>query len=235
MMLYRSGPLCYIIFIAKSHGMKGDIPLLNVLIAGIIALLIGIAFCFAGYRFFRILIAIWGFLAGFLLTAQAFAISSNGHFLISIVGLVIALIVGLVFALLAYYLYVDAVVILCASVGFWVGTGLMTAFGFGIHSGPALIVGIIFAILLAFLTLALNLARFIIIITAFGGASTIITGVLLLLRVIPLDYLSLGVVGAIIRGSLLWSLIWLILAIVGIIAQLSSTQQYAQEYARSQF
>ncbi len=216
--------------------MKGDIPLLNVLIAGIIALLIGIAFCFAGYRFFRILIAIWGFLAGFLLTAQAFAISSNGHFLVSIVGLVIALIVGLVFALLAYYLYVAAVVILCASVGFWVGTGLMTAFGFGIHSGPALIVGIIFAILLALLTLALNLAKFfIIIITAFGGASTIITGVLLLLRVIPLDYLSLGVVGAIIRGSLLWSLIWLILAIVGIIAQLSSTQQYAQEYARSQF
>jgi len=210
--------------------------LLNVLIAGIIALLIGIAFCFAGYRFFRILIAIWGFLAGFLLTAQAFAISSNGHFLVSIVGLVIALIVGLVFALLAYYLYVAAVVILCASVGFWVGTGLMTAFGFGIHSGPALIVGIIFAILLALLTLALNLAKFfIIIITAFGGASTIITGVLLLLRVIPLDYLSLGVVGAIIRGSLLWSLIWLILAIVGIIAQLSSTQQYAQEYARSQF
>ncbi|HLI05846.1 MAG TPA: DUF4203 domain-containing protein [Ktedonobacteraceae bacterium] len=210
--------------------------MLNVLIAGIIALLIGIAFCFAGYRFFRILIAIWGFLAGFLLTAQAFAISSNGHFLVSIVGLVIALIVGLVFALLAYYLYVAAVVILCASVGFWVGTGLMTAFGFGIHSGPALIVGIIFAILLALLTLALNLAKFfIIIITAFGGASTIITGVLLLLRVIPLDYLSLGVVGAIIRGSLLWSLIWLILAIVGIIAQLSSTQQYAQEYARSQF
>lgn len=210
--------------------------MLSVLIAGILALLIGIAFCFAGYRFFRILIAIWGFLAGFLLTAQAFAISSGGHFLVSIVGLVIALIVGLVFAALAYYLYVAAVVILCASVGFWIGSGLMTAFGYGIHSGPALIVGIIFAILLAFLTLAFNLAKFfIIIVTALGGASTIITGVLLLLSVIPLDYLSLGVVGAIIRGSVLWSLIWLVLAIVGIIAQLSSTQQYAQGYAQSQF
>jgi hypothetical protein len=210
--------------------------LVRVFVAGILILLIGIAFCFAGYRFFRVLVAIWGFLAGFLLTAQAFAVSSGGHFLVSVVGLVIAVVVGLIVAALAYYLYVAAVVILCASVGFWVGTGLMTALGYGGHSGPALTVGIILAILLAFLTLALNLTKFlIIIITALGGASTIVTGVLLLLRVIPLDYLSLGVVGAIIRGSVLWSVIWLVLAVAGIIVQLSSTQQYATGYARSQF
>src|SRR5713226_9579049 len=121
----------------------------NVLIVGIVALLVGIGFCFAGYRFFRILIAIWGFLTGFLLTAQAFAVSSGGHFLLSTVGLIIALIVGLVLAALAYTLYVAAVVILGASVGFWIGMGLVAAAGYGSHGALVLLVGVICAIILA--------------------------------------------------------------------------------------
>src|SRR6266568_4090057 len=137
---------------------------LSVLAVGILALLIGIAFCFAGYRFFRILIALWGFFAGFLLTAQAFTASSGGHFLVSAAGLIIALIVGLVVAALAYYLYVAAVVILSASVGFWIGTGLMAAVGYGSHGALALLVGVICAIVLAILTLTLNLTRLLIII-----------------------------------------------------------------------
>jgi hypothetical protein len=209
---------------------------LRVLIVGILALLIGIAFCFAGYRFFRILIAVWGFLAGFLLTAQAFTAYSGGHFLVSAIGLIIAVIVGLVFAVLAYYLYVAAVVILSASVGFWIGTGLLAALGYSSQSTLALIVGLILAIILAILALALNLTKFlIIIITSLGGASAIIAGVLLLLGVIPLASLSLGIVGAIIKGSSLWTLAWVVLAIVGIIVQLSSTQRYAHDYAQSQF
>ncbi len=37
---------------------------LNVLVVAILSLVIGLAFCFAGYRFFRLLVAIWGFFAG---------------------------------------------------------------------------------------------------------------------------------------------------------------------------
>ena len=51
-------------------------------------------------------------------------------------GLIIALIVGLVVA---------AVVILSASVGFWIGTGLMVAIGFSSQSTPTLLVGVLFA------------------------------------------------------------------------------------------
>jgi hypothetical protein len=208
----------------------------NVLIVGIVALLVGIAFCFAGYRFFRFLIAIWGFLTGFLLTAQAFSNGSEGHLLLSPLGLIIAVIVGLVLAALAYYLYVAAVVILGASVGFWVGTGLVAAVGFGSHSALALLVGIICAIVLAILTLTLNLTRLLIIIgTALGGASAIVAGVLLFLGIIRLDALSSGIVGAIISGSRQWSLVWLILAAVGIIVQMSRSQSYMPGYARSQY
>ena len=208
----------------------------NVLIVGIVALLVGIAFCFAGYRFFRFLIAIWGFLTGFLLTIQAFSMSSGGHLLLSVVVLIIAVIVGLVLAALAYYLYVAAVVILGASVGFSIGTGLVAAVGYGSHGALALLVGIICAIVLAILTLTLNLTRLLIIIgTALGGASAIVAGVLLLLGRIRLDALSAGMVGAIVRGSTLLGVVWLILAVVGIFVQWSRTQSYVSGYAQSQY
>ena len=134
-------------------------------------------------------------------------------------------------AALAYWQYGAAVVILSASVGFWIGSGLMIAIGYGIHSTMTLLVGLLVAVILA-----LNLAKWLIIIsTALGGASTIIAGVLLLLRVIPPDNLSLGIVGAIIRGSPLWGLVWLVLTGAGILVQVSSTQRYAQDYAHAQF
>jgi len=209
---------------------------MRILIPGLIALLVGIAFCFAGYRFFRILVAIWGFITGFLLTEQALSFSPGSHALTSLAVLIATIIVGLILAALAYYLYVAAVVILAASVGFWVGTGIMTALGFAAHSTIAVIVGVILAVILAILTLTLNLTKILIIIsTALGGAGVLVGGILLLIGKISLDAISAGVVGAIIQRSLVWSLVWLVLAISGIIVQMSSTQKYAANYPRSQF
>lgn len=209
----------------------------ELLAMGILVLVIGIALCFAGYRAFRALIAVWGFFAGFLLTIQALGIDSGGHLLVSALGWIIAVIVGLVLAALAYQLYVAAVVILSASVGFWLGTGLMMAVGYNNHSIPALIVGIICALILAMLTLSLNLAKILIILsTSLSGASVIIAGILLLLRVISLnDALSWNVVETAIRGSQLWSYMWLALAIIGILMQLSGTRRYERGYAQAQF
>ena len=45
---------------------------------GALVLLVGLLFCFVGYRFFRILITIWGFFAGFNLgTAAMTALFNN--------------------------------------------------------------------------------------------------------------------------------------------------------------
>ena len=44
---------------------------LDLLCASLIALLFGLAVCFAGYRFFLALLPIWGFFFGFALGAQA--------------------------------------------------------------------------------------------------------------------------------------------------------------------
>jgi hypothetical protein len=219
----------------KWHNAKqGGSMSLKLLVVGILALVIGAALCLAGYRAFRILIAIWGFFAGFLLMMQAVVAASGG--LVSLEGLIIAFVVGLLLAVLAYYLYVAAVLILSASVGLWVGTGLMMALGFSNHSTAALIGGLVLAFALAVLALALNLTKYLLVGgTSLGGACSIIVGILLLLKKIPLETLSFDMVGAIISSSPVWSLVWLALATVGIIVQLSSTRRYAHGHARSLF
>jgi hypothetical protein len=112
----------------------------------------------------------------------------------------------------------------------------MMALGYGNHSTLALIAGLICAIAMAVLTLALDLTKFLIVIsTSLGGASSIIAGILLLLGKIPLEALAFGIVGAIISSSQLWGLVWLVLAIAGIIVQLSNTRRYAHGHARAQF
>lgn len=113
----------------------------------------------------------------------------------------------------------------------------MMAIGYGNHSTPALLVGLIFAVVIAILTLSLNVAKILIIIsTSLGGASTIIAGILLLLGSISLnDAMSWDSVAVVVRGSLLWSLVWLVLVVVGIITQLNGTRRYERGYAQAQF
>lgn len=205
------------------------------LFVGLLALLIGAAFCFVGYRFFQILIAFWGFFAGFLLGASAVTALFGGGFLATITGWVAGFIVGLVFAALAYFFYVVAVVILGASVGYWLGTGLMTAIGFSNQGFLTVLIGILCAIALAILILALNLPKVLIMVfTALGGASTILTGILLLIGRVPLGSLQYGAAAALIRTSWFWGILWLVLAAIGFAVQWISTQEYTMEWAQPQ-
>ena len=71
---------------------------------GALVLLVGLLFCFVGYRFFRILITIWGFFAGFNLGTAAMTALFNNAFLGTTTGIILGLVIGLVFAVLAYFL-----------------------------------------------------------------------------------------------------------------------------------
>ena len=103
----------------------GNMVFLEILFVGLLALLLGAAFCFIGYRFFRILIPIWGFFAGFFFGAQGVVSLFGGGFLSTVTSWVIGLVVGLIFAALAYFFYYAAVVILGGSVGYANGRELL--------------------------------------------------------------------------------------------------------------
>ncbi|HET8845813.1 MAG TPA: DUF4203 domain-containing protein [Ktedonobacteraceae bacterium] len=200
------------------------------LIVGLVALTVGAVFCFAGYRLFRILIAVWGFFAGFLIGAQAVTSLFGGSFLANALGWGVGIALGILLAGLAYLLYSAAIAILGASVGYLIGIGIMTALGFDGQAVSTFLAGVLVAILFGVLILLLNLAKILIIInTALGGSSALVFGVLYLFGLVPLDFLRSGLIGAFIKGSPIWGLAWLVVALLGFAVQLQSTQHYRME------
>ena len=204
---------------------------------GALVLLVGAAFCFVGYRFFRILIAIWGFFAGFNLGAGAMTALFNNAFLGTTTGIILGLVLGVVFAALAYFFYYIAVVLLGASVGYSLGSGFIALFGLNNPGVVSVIVGVVLAVVFALVILVLNLPKLLIMVfTAIGGAVAMVTGVLMLfgkIHYVGLQY-GVGVAVANLRTEWFWSIVAIALAVVGFLAQWRINQEYTMEWSQSQ-
>ncbi len=180
-------------------------------IGGVIITAYGIINCFFGYRFFQILLGIWGFFlggaVGVSLTAEAAPIA------VLIAGVVGAL-MG---AVLIYFLFRLGLFLIGAILGYALTTALLTALGINENVFMFSVFGGAF-----FGVLALLLKNFfVILITAFSGASTIIVGVTLLLDG---DRMANAFVARQFTTtpdtpSSLISILWLLLAITGMVIQ----------------
>jgi len=202
---------------------------------GALVLLVGAAFCFAGYRFFRILIAIWGFFAGFNLGTAAMTALFNNAFLGTTTGIVLGLVIGVVFALLAYFFYYFAVVLLGATAGYDLGSGFIGAIGLNNPGFIAVIVGVALAVVFALVILLFNLPKLLIMVfTALGGAVAMLAGLLILVGQVKVAYLQYGDAVALVRASWFWSIVAIVLAVVGFLAQWRTMQEYTLEWSESQ-
>jgi hypothetical protein len=201
-------------------------------LVSLLLILMGLALCFAGYRFFVILLPIWGFFAGFQFGASILTNLFGQGFLTTVIGWVIGLLVGLFAAVLAYLFYAVAVVLLAGFVGYQLGVGIMTWIGFK-EGFLAFLVGVIFALAIAALAIFLRLPKvLVIVLSALAGAGTILAGVFLALGRISLDSLRYGEVGAILRDNWFWGLLFLVLAAIGFYFQWRTTQTYfIEEYS----
>src|SRR4030081_3227163 len=136
--------------------------------AAILLVLGGALSCFAGYRLFKIVLGIYGFIFGALLASSAMGVSNTTGMLLA------ALAGGIVGALLLMFAYFIGIALVGAGLG-----ALVAHVGWGyVGAGdpPALVV-----ILLSILgsISAMLLQRYVIIVaTAFGGAWTVIVGTL---------------------------------------------------------
>jgi len=90
----------------------GGIMTFQDFLIGVLVLLVGATFCFVGYRFFRILIAVWGFFAGFNLCAAAMTALFGQNFLGTTTSWILGLVVGLVFAVLILVLNLPKLLIM---------------------------------------------------------------------------------------------------------------------------
>src|SRR6185312_4917334 len=200
----------------------------------LIAILIGLALTLSGYRFFIILLPIWGFFAGFSATGTTSrGLWGTGVFN-TVFSWVIGLLVGLLFAVLAYLFYYAAIIILGATVGYMLGIGFMTWIGFQLGF-ISVMVGLILAVIFAFGVWYLKVPKLLIVIlTSLAGAASLLAGVFLAFGTIPLADLQWGAVGAVVRQSWWWSLVYLALALLGVAAQwlMTSSTYTLDAYSR---
>lgn len=197
---------------------------------------VGLAFVFAGYRLFRLLIPFWGFIVGFDVAGIIGRDVFHTQLLASFPGWIIAILVGLIFAALAYAYYYISVVALAASVGFLFGEALVAVVA-PTATLAALIVGVLIGLALAALAIRLNAPKaLIVVLTALGGASAAITGVLLAVGKVSLAALQVSASGGsldVIRTTWWLSLLALALALAGAAAQANRlrAQPYTHTYA----
>ncbi len=206
---------------------------LQVLCVSILALLFGLVALFAGYRLFLLLLPIWGFFAGFFLGAWGMAALFGDGFLATVTGWVVGFIIGLIFAVLSYLFYIAGVAIFAGSIGYALGAGLIYLI-FPDANVIAFIVGLVGAVIVAVLTLVLNLQKWVIIaVTSIGGASALFVSAMLLFGKIGLADLGTNPVQPVLQDSIFWFIVWLIVAAVGFAAQAASTQSYVLEEPES--
>jgi hypothetical protein len=194
----------------------------------LLALLLGLVLCFAGFRYFVLMLPLWAFFAGFLATAQAIQELFGSGFLATTSSWVFGFVVGVVCAVVAYLYYYAAVVVLAGSAGYELGVGILS--GLGVSAGFLLfLAGVIVAAAVVAAVIFLKLPKVLIVaLTAEVGASLILTGILLALGQLTLTTLTWGVVGDFIRSSWLWFLVFIVLMLAGIGAQLRLPEAYTR-------
>ena len=136
--------------------------------AAILLMLGGATACFAGYRLFRIVLGVYGFILGAMLASSIPGVTNT-------VGMIVAAILGgIAGALILVFAYFVGIALVGAGLGALVAHVGWGAMGTGDPPAAAVIVLAVLGAIGAML-----LQRYVIIVsTAFGGAWTVILGVL---------------------------------------------------------
>ena len=195
----------------------------------LLVIMLGLALCFTGYRFFTILVSIWGFFAGFQFGATIFTNLFGQGFLSTVISWVVGLLVAITAAALAYLFYAAAVVLLAGFVGYQLGIGIMAGLGFN-DGWVTFLVGLLVGLAWVAVAIYLHFPKvLVLILTSLAGAELLLGGILLAFGRITLTGLRFGAVGAMLQDSWFWGLLYLAIAAIGFAVQWRSTQNFVVE------
>ncbi len=196
------------------------------IVVGIIAVLTGAVFCFRGYLAMRVVIPLWGAFAGFFLGAGV--VAGDDGLLTTALGWVVGIAVAVVFGLVAYLYYEVSVLIGMMAIGFVLGTSVMVALGVT-WSWVIVLSGVVLAVVLAFVALVGDLPMVLLtVLTALAGASTVVSGAMLMFGVVNLDDFDSAVTTEALADDWWWYAVFIALATAGMIIQYSDVERRRQ-------
>ncbi len=189
------------------------------IILGVLAIIAGGAMLVAGQFVLRLVIPIWGFLAGFAFGAGIVADFANERFLGTVLGWVLGLVFALIFAVLAYLYYYVAIVLAMGAAGFAIGSGIVVAFGIS-WNWLAVLVGLALGIVLGLVAVFANVPMIVLVLVGSIAGAVGVTGGLMLLvgSLNSADFSRVDFTDTV-SNSFGWSLLLLVLAIGGIVIQ----------------
>ena len=190
------------------------------LLVGILAVLIGLAFAFGGWRFFLLLLPLWGFVVGFSLGTEAMrALFGDGTFA-TVTSWVVGFVIAVLFAVFSYLYYYIAIAVLAGTVGYALGASVWGLIG-NEQGVIAFVIGLVVGVIFAAVALALNVPRYLVIVlTGLGGAAAVVAGWFILIGKVPSDNVTWWQVGQLIKDSLFYLIVWALIGAAGILAQL---------------
>ncbi|MFZ4718712.1 MAG: DUF4203 domain-containing protein [Ilumatobacteraceae bacterium] len=189
-------------------------------VVGIIVIAIGALFCFRGWLAMRIVIPLWGAFAGFVIGAGLIQGWTGDGFLSTTFSWVIGIVFAIVFFFLAYLYFEVSVVVAMAFIGFAVGVAALSAIGVT-WNWVLVLVGIVVGLALGVVAVVTNLPMGLLtVLTAMGGSTAIVTGVMLLVGTVNVDDFDNGVTTKeLIADNPWWIVLYVGLVIAGIVAQ----------------
>jgi hypothetical protein len=191
------------------------------------SLLFGVLLCFGGYRFFMVMLPVWGFFGGLWAGAKGVRILLGEGFLATATSMTVGVLVGILLAIFAWKFYRAGVAMVGAAIGAWLGAGIMDRLGYESGHFPAL-VALLTGAVVGLVTYIRGWQRYLVIVlSAIGGANALVLALMLISGQISLETLQQAGTGVrpVIKYAALWSLGWLGLAIAGIIYQLRRFQE----------
>ena len=206
---------------------------MNDFLVGLFAVLVGALFCFRGFMTMRIVIPIWGAFAGFFLGAGIAESFTGEGFLGSVVDWIVGVAVAFVFALIAYLYYEVSVVLAMGAIGFSIGTSVMVALGVD-WSWLIILAGVALGVLLAIGAIIGDLPAFLLVfLTALGGASTIVFGVMTWTNTLSVDDIDSADVTTALDVDWWWYAMYGALAVAGMIAQFTQIDRLSASMRES--
>lgn len=199
------------------------------ILVGLLAILVGVTFCFSGNTMMRILFPFIGFFTGFSVGAGAIAAIGGDGFLGTVFGWVVGLFVGLLFAVLAYFFYAFAIVLAFAGFGFSMTAALLSLLNMD-WNWLVVILGTLVGIVFGVFAIVSSMPLIVLVIaTSFFGSAVVLYGLMLVFNAASFGDFSNGTVMQIIRDRFGMYLLWVGLAIAGAMSQSQKLATEAKE------